>query len=71
MECGVLPVSALSQNRAKCENLTKVYATAAAANNPGKAAHMSCFCSRDTKSEFTSLGQAFFLLIEISIFNSK
>ena len=37
---GVLHVDALSQNRAKPKNSTKVYA----ANNTGKAAHMSSFC---------------------------
>ena len=26
MECGVLPVSIMPQNRAKCQNSTKVYA---------------------------------------------
>ena len=42
-ECDVSPVSALSQNRAKCKNSTKVYASADN-DDTGKAAHMSHFC---------------------------
>ena len=43
MECGVSPVSALSQNRAKCKNLTKVYAATNANDDTGKVMHHVLF----------------------------